>query len=301
MGAVREGRKDETSCFTGTIGNESESSCICTYGGFVMNGERFSKTWNSCWLTLALCLSFLLGVAPAGAEDADKPTASVSIDFMSQYIWRGFALSADSLVIQPSVTVGYKGFALNVWGNLDTDQNNPDPKFLRGVKWNETDLTLSYTRELYPNLTGTVGMIYYSLANPPGNADDSFEVYGGLSYALPWFTIGVTGYREAYNFPGWWMQIDLSRNFKLPWYDMSADVGASFGYLDSDPSNFAKWHAGMLNAALNIPIGKYIVISPKIGYSFPLHDEDQTPILRTGSWDGEDSHVFGGIRITASF
>ena len=41
------------------------------------------------------------------AEDKAKPNASADIGVFSQYIWRGFELSYDSIVIQPSLTVGY--------------------------------------------------------------------------------------------------------------------------------------------------------------------------------------------------
>lgn len=228
--------------------------------------------------------------APA-AED--KPTATLSTDFLSQYMFRGVAFSAGSVVIQPSLTLAYKGLSLNMWGNFDTSE-----KLYSGhEKWNETDITLSYTRELYKNLTGTIGYIYYSL---PNSTEDSNEFFVGLAYAFPWFTVGVTGYREFNFYPGWWMQIDLSRNFKLPWYDMNVDVGASFGYLDSSTQNFADWHSGTLTAALNIPINKYITISPRIGFAFPL-TADAWDNVRANSWDGQPDHVFGGLRVTASF
>ena len=58
---------------------------------------------------------------PAAAE-ASKPTAALDLGVFSQYIWRGFELSHNSVVIQPSATLGYEGFSFNVWGNMDTDQ-----------------------------------------------------------------------------------------------------------------------------------------------------------------------------------
>jgi len=60
-------------------------------------------------------------VATADQEENERPTLSADVAFLSQYIWRGYELSKDSLVIQPSVTVAYKGFSLNLWGNFDTD------------------------------------------------------------------------------------------------------------------------------------------------------------------------------------
>ncbi len=254
----------------------------------------------------ALLLATISG-SPAAAEgEEDRPTATVSADILSQYVWRGFALSRSSAVIQPSLTGAWKGLSLNIWGNFDSDAQPPmGPS--QGSHWNETDLTFSYTREIYGGLSGSIGGIYYAL----DGVDDSFEVYGGLSYAFPWFTVGVTGYREVSHYPGWWIQFDLSRNFKLPCYDMSLDLGTTFFYLNSsdesaypDPDNPDEAFAGMLSgqvaAALNIPVGRYLTISPRIGYAFPLSG-GATDLIRTISWDGVQNHVFGGLRIAAAF
>jgi uncharacterized protein (TIGR02001 family) len=272
-------------------------------------------------LLVALSLVVIsTGSARAEGEEEDKPTASVSTDILSQYIWRGMAYSQGSAVIQPSLTASYKGLSLNIWGNFDTDakfQNNR----AQGAKWTETDVTLSYTREIYGALSGTVGGIYYGYSlNSVMNAsvDDSVEVYAGLSYAFPWFTVGVTGYREVSHYPGWFLQFDLSRNFKLPCWDMSLDLGTSFYYLNSSDSTaypadfdnkgnpidngsaFAGMLSGQLATALNVPIGKYITVSPRVGYAFPLSGS-ATNLIRYISWDGIQNHVFGGLRLTAAF
>ena len=93
---------------------------------------------------------------PLEAAPAEETlTASLSLDVLSQYIFRGVAYSADSVVLQPTLTAGYKGFSVAVWGNLDTNE-----KLYRGREmWNETDLTISYAREIITNLNGTVGYI----------------------------------------------------------------------------------------------------------------------------------------------
>ena len=56
--------------------------------------------------------------------DEDRPELSADAAFLSQYVWRGYGLSKDSLVIQPSITAAFKGFALNLWGNLDTNYDD---------------------------------------------------------------------------------------------------------------------------------------------------------------------------------
>jgi hypothetical protein len=170
-------------------------------------------------------------------------------------------------------------------------------------------------------LSGTVGGIYYAYALDSvmgTNVPDSFEVYGGLSYAFPWFTVAVTGYREVSHYPGWTVQLDVTRNLKLPWYDMSVDLGMSYFYLNSKDSTaypgtynsqgqpvdddvaFSGMTSGQLAAALNIPLGKYFTVTPKIGYAFPLSG-NATNLIRYVSWDGVQNHIYGGLRISASF
>lgn len=64
-------------------------------------------------LGLAVAVALLLVASfstPVNAEgEEDRPGFSGYTDVLSQYVWRGYALSQDSAVIQPSMTVGYKG------------------------------------------------------------------------------------------------------------------------------------------------------------------------------------------------
>ena len=85
----------------------------------------------------ATTLLLAAGIPTAMAEE-EAPSADASFAFLSKYVWRGFELSDDSIVIQPSMTVAYKGFGMNLWGNLDNDYFATETN-----KWNETDLTLS--------------------------------------------------------------------------------------------------------------------------------------------------------------
>jgi hypothetical protein len=255
---------------------------------------------------LVISLSLFMATTALSAEAYDKvtneetpqerPAVNVSADFLSQYVWRGVALSNRSLVIQPSI----------VWGNLDTDENNelgPDGR----ANWNETDFTLSYSHKIYKGLSASIGGIYYAL----DNADDSLEVFGGLTAEFPWLTAKATVFREVLHYPGWWFQFDLSRHFPLPWYETSLDLGAGLIFQVSDDPGaypdprdprhaFAGPLAGYLSAALNIPVYKYITVAPKFGYWFPLGNEASDAIQRL-SWDKKSQHVYGGLSISFHF
>ncbi len=176
-------------------------------------------------LALVLGLVLLWGVpAPAAAQASeevggeakkteeaaakpDRPEVSASVDMLSQYVFRGVAYSRGSVVFQPSMTISYKGVSANIWGNWDTDERNPYGSISpnrKAAKWNETDFTFSYSREVLKNLTLTAGVVYYAL-DSNNSLYDSFEVFGGVSYKFPWFDVGFQAFREVSNLPGWFL------------------------------------------------------------------------------------------------
>jgi hypothetical protein len=109
-----------------------------------------------------ICLLLSLGASGVQAEE-QKVSGSITSSFLSQYVFRGYELSSNSLVIQPAITLSYYGFSLNLWGNLDTNQTQTQsfvPSNPGHSKWNETDPTLSYTHTIDKfSLTG--GYIWF--------------------------------------------------------------------------------------------------------------------------------------------
>lgn len=249
------------------------------------------------------------GMVPARAAEEAPPalTTTIQTDVLSQYIFRGLANSKDGAVIQPSMTLGYQGVSLNIWGNFDTHEVTPNKD---RMKWNETDITLSYTRELFTNFSATVGAVHYFLQN--GVYGDSSEFFFGGAYTLPWFTVTLTTYKEFENYPGWYIQLDFAKSIPLGYYDMSLELDANFSYnvLTSDDNlvnlnpvtvgDYSDFHAGQVSAALRIPLGKYFSVAPKIGLAFPLSNA-ASKYLEANSFDGQDVHVFGGMNLTLAF
>ncbi len=250
---------------------------------------------------------------PKKAEEApaDKVEFALSMDVLSQYVFRGIAFSRDSAVFQPSFTVSYKGLAVNIWGNFDTNERNPfgvtSPN-RNNPKWNETDFTLSYSREVLKNLTLTVGTIYYAL-DSNNSPQDSWEIFAGVGYKFPWFDVGFTAYREVSHFPGTYLEWYISRSFDLPFGGCTLDLysgwTAEFSndkafFPTRDGGYYRGFNAGQLRAALNIPVNKTIKISPKIIYWYAMGG-DSTYVLKNLSWDGKHNHILGGVSIAASF
>lgn len=244
------------------------------------------------------------------APEGERPSVEANLGFFSQYVWRGFGLSNDSVVVQPSITAGYRGFSMNLWGNLDTSFDDMDPQTDNTTAWTETDFTLAYERAFGP-ITAGVGYIYYALT-PPTPTQDSQELYlsvGADVILAPTFTV----YREFAHYPGWYLQFGISHSFALP-NGWSLDLGASASYYAyDDDSNveiddlgnptmekYKNFHDGVMSAGLTIPVGKYFTIAPTLSYSFPLsHEADN--FIAAYSLDNKANHLYGGINFSMAF
>jgi len=240
----------------------------------------------------------------AAAKEEPKPYFSGAAAGLSQYIFRGYELSKDSVVIQPSLTVGYRGFEATLWGNLDSND-----KYTKANKanWNETDLTLSYTHEFGPvKLSG--GYIYYAFEG----ADDSQELFlkiGGNFLLSPTLAI----YQEIANYPGTYLNLGISHSFNLT-KEITLDLGASIGYQISNTDKIVKYnsvpqptadkynalHDGNFSVGLTVPFGKYFSVKPVLYYSVALSDDAKNRIKGTSLSDKND-FLYGGLILTASF
>ncbi len=254
-------------------------------------------------LKMKMCMAIaaaaiLTGQTVVHAEDSDKPTAAVDVGVFSQYVWRGLALSKDSLVIQPSVTLGYKGVSLNVWGNLDTDNY-----IYEEAKYNETDITLSYSKSIgMVNLTG--GYIYYAL----DGITDSQELFAsvGLNTILK---PTITVYREIASLPGWYVTVGISHSQALA-NKITLDLAATASYWYSEDgsytepnnpnSDYQALHNGLVSVGLTFPLGEYFSIKPMLAYSFPLSSKAED-FIEANSARSDSSFLYGGVTLSMAF
>ncbi len=261
------------------------------------------KTWICKLTLLVVTLTLIFGSANTWAEE-DKPSASGDIGVFSKYVWRGYELSKNSAVIQPSATISYKGFGLNLWGNLDTDVYQA----ANSESFNETDMTLLYDKNL--GMVGLgVGYIYYGL----DGVVDSQEIYVsvGLDTLL---SPSLTVYREIAHVPQWYLSFGISHSFELP-KGITLDLAGSIGYNASDDDAFVEvddtlnpttnkysaFHDGLVSIGLTIPWGEYFTVMPMVAYSFPLTTESKNLIHSTNAFSNDSDYVFGGITVSMAF
>ena len=260
---------------------------------------------NRMKLTTTVAAALLLiGVGTVFAVDEPaKPSGDLSVALLSKYVWRGYELSKDSLVIQPSLTASYRGFGFNLWGNLDTDQST-EIFSEDGANWNETDMTLSYDNSVGIISYG-VGYIYYAL----DGADDTQEFYGSIGIDTL-LSPTLTVYRDFAQYPGWYATLAISHSFALS-ESISLEAGGHVSYLSADDastiadpddpnSSYSDFHDGQVYLTLSIPVTDYISVSPEIYYSFPLSSA-ASDVIEAASASGDDSFLYGGVTVSMSF
>jgi len=280
---------------------------------FNLKRRKMMKMKKYLWIGVMMAITIFAGqtialadgdtgqaAAPVSADS--KPTAELDMGVFSQYIWRGFEESHNSVVIQPSVTLGYEGFSFNIWGNMDTDQKLPGG-IDNGAKYTETDYTLSYTKAIgITKLTG--GYIYYALDAP----QDSQEIFASVSldtFLSPTLSI----YREIAYEPAWYVNLGVSYSQPIV-NKVTLDLAASAGYYYSDASGFADvdnpsneyraLHNGLVSAGFTIPFNDYISVKPMIAYSFPLSGE-ASDYIKANSISDNSSFFYGGATLSFAY
>ena len=258
----------------------------------------------------AMAVSAVLACCLAGMVFADEkgPTAELSVLTASHYIWRGQELSRDSLVVEPGVTVGYKGFSANLWSNLDTDPYTSAPGEESEVTLNETDLTLSYAQDLGP-VSLEAGYIYYGLDGIP----DTQEVYAGVT-ANVLLSPSLKVYKDVGRYPSWYFLLGVSHSFAFN-DAVSLELSGSVSYLASDSEDdypeinddqiptggkFSGLHDGVVTASLPIAFAKYFTVSPAVSYTFPLGSDAENE-MQWRSKTGDSSFFTAGLNLSMAF
>jgi hypothetical protein len=243
--------------------------------------------------------------APAGYKlIPDDLYADFNLSVYSQYIWRGNELSRDSLVFFPQLTVGYKGFAVTTWVDLDTNFHNWEPG-QREFKLAETDVIVSYSNSYAPwKLNYSLGWILYDFQPVAGNANGSItdtknqEVY--LTLGLDTFlkpTLSI--YQEIETGHAWYFQLGVSQSFNV-YKDWSLDTALTASFMQNTASKdenleISAFHDGNLSVGLKIPINKYVYIKPNMQFSFPLSEAAAERISYGNMGGSRNTFLYGGL------
>jgi len=256
----------------------------------------------------------------AGPEE-DKVTGELDLSVLSAYIWRGYEQTRNSVVVQPAATVSYKGFSLNVWGNLDTKPYSATNANY-GAKYTETDYTISYSKK-FGIVQVTPGYIYYALGAPyaggtaPLDSQEVFLTVGLDTILSPTLTV----YKEIDHYHQWYFLLGASHTSEFN-KTISLKLAATASYLISgDENTYAKYdsnalptsdkynnfHDGTVSVSLPITAYKTFIVTPTISYVFPLCDDAKYEMKGRGlqgvtnPTDRSSSFLYGGVTFSFTF
>jgi hypothetical protein len=174
-----------------------------------------------------------LGWAEWGGKGEGKEpvvTWEVSADFISRYVWRGYAYSSHP-VVQPDAQVGAYGFWLELWSNIDlTDESH------RGHtgRFNEFDPSINYNHSWGPfSIEPSVEFYFF-----PNQVDSPFT--GEFDIILS-YELGPVTLKSSHNF-------DIIRNRGSYFGDFGVSWEHEFSpKVSMETSSLLGWASGKFN------------------------------------------------------
>ena len=243
--------------------------------------KMMKKTYRQKAAALTSCI-FAISLATFAQ---DKPTADAGAELVSSYIWRGQDLGNISL--QPTLSIGWRGFALTAWGSAGLDKD--DTK--------EFDLTLGYAAGGFH-----LALTDYWFDNGPGyfhygsrNTAHVFEANLGYDFgflSVNWFTnfAGNDGVNREGN-RAYSSYLSLAAPFRLGGLDWTAEMGA------------VPWATGFYNATADDPAGAggFEVANVGIGASKDIRitEHYSLPLFAKLTWNPatEGAYFVFGLRL----
>ncbi len=229
-------------------------------------------------LKVQWCVVVLLCVAAIAGAEEEKDGVSVggAADLFSKYVWRGQNI-IDNWVLQPGVSLGYKGFTASVWANMDLAGELVDDGEI-----SEVDYALDYSNT-FPGqevLGYSLGVIYYDFPNTGWKATS--EAYGGLTVDVP-LSPAIRAYYDFDEIDGTYVQLSIGHTIEkiTQWRQdcyCDAQLGASLGWGNSGYNDgYFGVDDGALNdltltAGLPVCLGKW-TIRPSAAYSTMIDDD----------------------------
>jgi uncharacterized protein (TIGR02001 family) len=191
----------------------------------------------------------------------------VQADMYSRYIWRGFDLNPDNKpVLQPGLTwdIGESGFSVNLWMSFSFSDR----------ELNETDITLSYDRELSDTFSVSAGLIHYGWYFTRGfrfSRDTSHEIYVSATRSCRFMDTSVSFYYDFDKGEGLYVELLGEKSVKLN-ERTGLDLSVSVGY------NAGQWIEGSgfsdINFSVSMPYqAGELTISPTAAVAMILMDE----------------------------
>lgn len=228
-----------------------------------------------------IILSSVVAVSAAAASTTafagDEISISTSIDYVTEYVFRGVSL--EDSAIQPGVEVSLGDFTVGAWASAGFGEDSLQDT-------DELDLYAGYGFSLSDSISASVGATYYTYPD----ASDTFEVSFGLGFDTA-LAPSVTAY---YDFDLEAFTLEGGLGHSLATGEKTAlDLGVTAGLVDGDGFSY---EYGQVSASLGY--GFTDDVSAYVGANYVLSSEDTLGFTKTTP---KDNLLWLGVGIAAGF
>lgn len=258
-----------------------------------MKGEKMKKRMLLSLSAIIFSVFTFASTLPAFELGGQSVSFNAGTSFLNKYVWRG-CLITDGAVLQPTLTAGYKGVSLNVWGNMDfTDDAGYKNKF------KEFDYTLDYSFD-FNNFSFSAGAVDYTF--PDTGVKSTTEIYAGAIY-------NITGspslkiYQDVKEVKGTYFSFGGGYSFpigEITSIDLSGALGFATAkhnkcYYFADSSGLTDLFIG---AGFPFEVGKNISLTPSAAFTSLINSDIRDAYDKV---DIDTENIIFGITVSADF
>ena len=186
-----------------------------------------------------------------------KLGGALTVKWLNRYFFRGLRFSRND-VLQQDVGLWYEGFKLGGFFSYECSSK----------KYNETDVTLSYSYALRPDTVLEAGYTYFGYPNRVRGykIKDTQEVFAGLSGTTRYLDASVYGYYDFKEGTGTFWEFGLGKAVDLdyvkPYVRATANLNARYF---NDKTEFS--HA-ILTVGVPVHITDHTIIAGSFNYQW---------------------------------
>jgi len=249
---------------------------------------------------LALPLLALGLSVNAFAEDDSNISISVSVDYVSEYVFRGTTLAGGAF--QPGAEVSVGNFTAGVWASVASGEES-------SVFADEIDFYVGYGFDLSEKISANVGAVLYHYPQSGGlfdigaNDAGTVEIYGGLGFDAP-LAPSVTAFYDL-SLKAFTLEGGAEHSFPLgPLGEKTSfDVGAAAGLVTVDGAGDYQYGSlsGALSYGFNDSTSVYVGINGGLSSQNTFLDTNFVITDPTTISAPSKSSVWFGVGISSGF
>ncbi|MEE9347769.1 MAG: TorF family putative porin [Robiginitomaculum sp.] len=236
----------------------------------------------------------LIGAMAAITPAANAGDYSATLDYTSEYVFRGFGLGAESL--QAGVEKSVDGMTFGVWASTGIGEESI-------INADEVDIYGGYSWDVKDAITADVGATLYHYPQA-GNlfevgADEAgtFEVYGGLGFDSPLAPSVYAYYDTTLEV----LTLEGSASHSIAADNgLSFDFGATLGSVNPDEGDGYEYLTGSAAASYGLTDETSIYLGLNASTASEDNFYDYEGFVKNGTVDPDSSTLWWGVGLSTS-